>query len=304
MKRTKKRILKSENILSVLVKENDLFYVGITQDEYLSAERRKEFGLKDLLTENENLIPQKGGPISKTNLEGKLEREQPERKHTIRKHIEYTKKDGTFVSFDKDFNVYVKHLVGQFKMAFKCVKNKNGENLIISKMLKFDNDETTNKLNTHTINLFLEVFGIYDIYTENLLPALAYHKKYEFEILPSGEFGEDDKSQILEGVKRFVKNDEEVKALKERLDYIQKFKPKVVGSGNKGFQGYIVFEFKESGIALLESMYKDNATYVFDINEYEKHIAKDKQELIRNKLYKKRIKHTDKWEDKINTLLY
>lgn len=302
MAKSRRRILKSEPILSPLLKEEDSFYVGISLHDYKSSKALSKYKLNENPKDNEELLPAKAGPISKINLEGKWERVKPERKHIINKHIEYTRKDGIHVSFDRDFNVYVKELSSQYKIKLKLIKNEYEQFFIVSPKLTFTKDEITLKKITLIINLFLEIFQSYEIFTSKIEPALAFHKKFDFEILPSGQFNEEDVETIIEGARRFTKDEKELKAIKERLDYIREFKPKLAGSGTKGFYGYVAFEFPDYQLAVVESMYIDNATYVFDLNGYEELIKKDKQELINNKLFKKRIKHNDVWKQKIKLL--
>jgi hypothetical protein len=298
-----KRIRKSENVLQLLLAVNDYFYIGINYEHFAKSISLNNFSLPNNYRHDQKFMPAAKGPITKSNLEGKLVRKQPEEKEVKQVLIDFINKHGTHVHYVRDYNVWVKEITHQFKIPLQFVENEHGQKIVVSPKLLFDNSYETNLMNTHVINLFYELFDDYEVYTENLDLALAFNKKYDFDILPKGEFEDDDLTYIVEGARRFVKNEEEVKSLQARLRVIQEYKPEVIGKGPEGFYGYIVFGFKEKGYVILESMYMGNASYQFDYDGFEELIKKNKQDLLSNKLVKKRFFHRDSWEKNIRGFL-
>lgn len=299
----KSRIQKSEKYLAHLLADGDQFYVGVDMETYEQSPSLEKYGLPKEFSINKSLLPNKKGPVSKVNVLGKFERKQPEEKTIKEVEIDYVNKYGTHVNYMREYNVYVKVLAHMFKLNFIFRENEHGQKMLVSPRLIFDNTVENNIKNTHAINLFLEVFGEFEVYTKDLEPAIAFNTKYDFDILPKGEFEDDDINYIVEGARRFVKKEEQVYAFQKRLRVIQEFNPTIKGKGPAGFWGYIVFGFPDRGFVILETMYNSNATYVFDIKTYEDNIGHDKQYILQNRLAKRRFYHHDNWENNIRAFL-
>jgi hypothetical protein len=163
----------------------------------------------------------------------------------------------------------------------------------VSPLLEF-NHHSSSKIN-HAIRLFNEIFGKHQIYDGQLNPRFKIDTVFDFEILASGMGASKTLSNIVVFAEKFLKR-QELSNLKERLNVILSYEPKIVGMGSKGFEGYLVFEVEKANVAILESMHHGNATYVFSSEDYKAHMSKDKQELIAKKLFKKRIFHNLNWE--------
>ena len=297
--RNQKSIRNASRILSGLVKLGDVFFVGVTLDEYKSCTQLDRFKLKKTPIENDPMMPAPTAGVSKVNIVGKFVRVQPEQKHTVRKHIRYIRrKDGTKVEYDRDFNIFKKELKYNFNIPLMKVTTDESLELVVSPVLVFEPDDLTNALNTHVINIFLQIFGRFEVFTERLEPAIKYHHKYDFQILPSGEIEENIRI-VVEGLRMHLTDEKKIEQVRTRLDFIAQFNPKTAALGADGFRGYIVFEFGNKSFVLVESVYTGNATYVFNSNDYAQLISKDKQELISNHLYRKRIFHNKSWEENI-----
>lgn len=132
---------------------------------------------------------------------------------------------------------------------------------------------------------------------------MNFNKTLDFDVLPKGQLSDDSIDLLIEGARRSLPKEEDVTAYSKRLKVIQEYNPEVIAKGPNGFFGYIVFEFKELEIVLLESMYMGNATYVFDIRNYENIIAKNKQDVLNNNLALRRFFHYNNWEDSIRAYL-
>ncbi|HEY6162194.1 MAG TPA: hypothetical protein VI112_13260 [Bacteroidia bacterium] len=302
--KNRKRILKSEKYLAGLLAPDTHFYIGIPFEEYHKNEGVIKYNLPSTFNKDANFnIPAKGS-ISKANIKGKMVRKQPEEKTTRRVEIKYTRSDGAFIHYFRDFHVYVKVLQHQYNIALTFMEDEQGNGFVVSPALTFDNHALSNMKNTHVINLFLEVFGTYQVLTEDLgLAEVAFNKEYDFPLLPPGEFDDHAISAVMEDAGRYVTNEHERSALHGRLKTIQEYKPELVGRGPDGFNGYIVFGFKEKGVVLLESIHFGNATYVFAYETYEGLIGRNKQDILRNKLAKRRFFHKKNWEKRMRKFL-
>lgn len=299
----RKRILKSERFLEALLAKNDNFYVGLLLEDVLKSSNLVKYDIPTTFKDGLEFMPKAKGTTTRANKVGKFVRKEPNEWTIKTTHIRYRNKRGRLIEFDRNFNVYVKVLKHKYEIELSYATNEHGERMLVSPLLAFEQTDSSNTKNTHVINLFLEMFGDFEIYNSNLEPALAFTHKYEFDILPKGTMDDSDIVYLTEGARRFVRKEEEVKAYQKRLQILNEYSPEIVGKGNNGFWGYIVFGFKKGNIVLLESMYNKNATYVFDIETFESLIAKNKQDVLTHRLAKFRFMHNKNWEKKIRRFL-
>ena len=299
----KKRILKSQRFLEALLVKDDNFYVGLLLDDVQKSANLLKYDVPTTFKNDLAFMPKPKGTSTRANKVGKFVRKYPEEKRTKTVFISYSNKWGHLIEYYRDFNVYVKELKHKYEIELSYVINKHGVKMLVSPLLAFEQTDDSNMKNTHIINLFLEIFGDFEIYTSELEPALAFTNKYDFEVLPKGRMDSSDIEYLAEGARHFIRKEEEVKAYQKRLQILNEYNPEIVGKGSLGFWGYIVFGFKMGGIVLLESMYNQNATYIFDINTFESMIAKNKQDVLSHRLAKSRFMHNKNWENKIRRFL-
>lgn len=299
----KKRILKSERFLEALLAKDDNFYVGLLLEDVQKSENLLKYDIPTTFQNGLSFMPKPKGTATRANKVGKFVRKYPEEKRTKTVFISYSNKWGHLIEYYRDFNVYVKELKHKYEIELSYVTNKHGVKMLVSPLLTFEQTDDSNMKNTHVINLFLELFGDFEIYSSELEPALAFTDKYDFDILPKGTMDNSDIEYLTEGARRFIRKEEEVKAFQKRLQVLNEYNPEIVGKGAQGFWGYIVFGFKKKNIVLLESMYSQNATYVFDIDTFESLMAKNKQDVLTQRLAKYRFMHNENWERKIRNFL-
>ncbi|MCF2491694.1 hypothetical protein [Dyadobacter sp. CY347] len=297
------RIIRSENILSELVTFGETFRIGLPYEDVVKNADLKKFGISDVFKENEAQTPIPAGPRTKANLKGMYVRQQPEVKEETLRHIKYKKKNGTKVEFDRIYNMYKKILLDRLNVSFKFMKDEDGIEFIVSDVLVFNDEFANSKKNTHIINLFLEVFGNYEVIRENLSYFIKTDAPFEREVLPSGERLDDRNfHEFIEFAERSIK-ERDRKPLIERANVMKEFAPIVRKA--PGLNGYLAFIFEEKGIVAAESIRENNATYFFKLQDYEDNLMKDKQEVLNNKLMLKRFYHSqdDRWEKKIRKFL-
>lgn len=168
--------------------------------------------------------------------------------------------------------------------------------------LDIDDDE---EFNLHKLNLMLELFGseltILDINNGFLVEKA---KPLRWEILRAGHY---TKEELLSRVKHSLSSQKKgvvKKTIEKRLETIYSYENHdEIYCGLAGYMGYIVFIFRDKGIAFLECDRKNNATYIFDVDNWEELSKKSKTEILREDLAKQRIIHNDHWFKEVDRLL-
>ena len=304
MKQKKTRIQNANKYLPFFLQEGEQFHVGLLFEDFLKSPDLKKYNIPQKFNSGASVIPAPKGPATRNNVNGKYVRKQPEQKTTRRVHISFNRKDGTHVEYDRDFNVFVKVLQHKFNISLHYKKNKHGQEVIVSDTLVYNNKPENILKNTHIINVFCEISNDFEIFNTEYEPAIHFNKRFEEDILPHGSLNDRDVMEELASFAgRYTKNNEEKKAFQKRLQVLKNYNPDIRGKGPSNFFGYIVFGFSDLGIAILETMYADNATYIFRIADYEANAISDKQTVLKNKTMLKRIYHYDDWENRIKDYL-
>lgn len=293
------RILNSNKYLISYLKENEEFYIGLLYEDFLKSQELLKYGIPTVFRENSRIVPASKGSSTKVNVNGKFVRKQPEEKEIKKVHIKYKRKDGTLVEFDRNYHVYVKELLHKYNSAIEFKTNQHGQKVVVSSKLIYNDEPTNIYKNTHMMNMYCEIFGDFEIFSTKLEPAIHFNKRFELELLPKGTFNDKSLEEILEISKHYSKNDKEHGAFQKRLRTLKEYEPDIRGKGPSGFFGYIVFGFTNLNIVILETMYSDNATYVFKMDDYENNVIQDKQSAIKSKQLIRRFYHYDNWETQI-----
>ncbi len=174
---------------------------------------------------------------------------------------------------------------------------KSGDDLFIaSKICTFT--EPHRDQNIHTLNLFLELFGGFQIFDENGRPLKApKFERVNWELLPQGDFPWEKKGSTLNKfLAELPESDREI--IKIRFNRIAKLKPDIQATGSGGFKGYMMFGFLSTDTYLLESTELDNATYVFQ-GDWKSLSKLTKKEILTHNLHKARIVHDRRWTLKV-----
>lgn len=301
----RKRIRNIGKHLQFYLSENDEFHIGLLFEDYLNSPLLGKYGLPTSFPDKKNILPEPKGSVTKANVKGKMVRKQPEEKETVIREIKYIrKKDNTKVEYKREYNIYKKVLLHKYNTGLNFAINSHGQKLVFSE--KLVNSESTNHSlkNTHIANIFCEIFNDFEILDNNLNPAIHFNTKFDEILLPSGKLNDTESfKELMEIGGRFSRNETENKAYQERLKVLQDYNPDIRGKGPNGFLGYIVFGFTELNIVLLETMYANNATYVFSTKNFEEKVIKDKQTVLNNNLFLKRFFHNQNWESKLRAYM-
>lgn len=118
-----------------------------------------------------------------------------------------------------------------------------------------------------------------------------------WKILPEGEM---PWSQLQKHIKPILNKAKEgnKKFIRERIKTIKSYNPDFCAVGRGGFEGYIVFAFKDKATNVVESGFYGNATYIFG-KDWEYLSRLTKKEILDEDLHKERIIHNKNWFNSI-----
>ncbi|UUM31792.1 hypothetical protein [Vibrio japonicus] len=155
----------------------------------------------------------------------------------------------------------------------------------------------------HLSNVMLEIFGQFQVVDakKNDYTTLTI-KEIGWDILPKGAYPWSKlKPLIGEVIEKKAKSTQQP-VVEDRMKTITNFNPDFVAVGRAGFSGYFVYGFENKGIYILESIYLDNATYVFG-DDWEKLSKLTKNEIINGAEEHERIIHDKRWGQYIRQIL-
>ena len=185
-------------------------------------------------------------------------------------------------------------------VEIQITSTTNRERIIITPTITYTRNNEEKII--HIINLFLEIFGKCTIYSENLerivKPTI---RRLNWRILPPGRWPWTRLEREIRPIIREADRGNRA-MIEDRFRTINGYDPKFVAVGKAGFRGYIIFAFPSSKNYVLESIYPDNATYVFD-SKWERLSKLTKAEVLNNSLQKARFIHRIGWHNKISHLL-
>lgn len=178
--------------------------------------------------------------------------------------------------------------------------DEEGRLIVVTDAIEFcDQNE---KILINTINIFLTSFGECEVLTDNLEKLLPIQViRLNWEILPQGEYPWERVQKDLEKISE-SKSMTARKMLFDKCEYINSFHPDFRAYGKSGFSGYVIFGFRSQNLYVLESVYMNNATYVFGA-DWENLSKLSKAEILNGGLQSARLIHNDNWKRDIDKLL-
>lgn len=292
----KKRI---NNIYRYINKEeiDNIKQLRVKVDE-LSQDKVINIGFSKKLEVGEMVVPKVIGPITYFNVYGKeiINKNEKEDRdiyrpyHIMDWHGQYH--DG--IAYERR-KCYKREFINPYEMELIIVEQKETK-YVTNKEISKD----ANKLK-FAMNLLLEIFGEFEIVYNEEKINYGEIKRLNWNILPRGKYPWE---KLYPYIKNNLDNMQETKAkiAKKNIEKITQYNPKFVAIGRSGFSGYIIYGFNKENKVILESMEIDNATYV--LNENWENISKlTKAEILKNNLHEKRIIHTKRWNEEIETVI-
>lgn len=172
--------------------------------------------------------------------------------------------------------------------------------MVVTEAIEYESRNHKRILNT--INIFLTNFGECEILTaalDSLMPMKTIYLNWE--VLPQGEYPwskvEKDLERISEGNSKTSR-----KMMLDKCKYINEFRPDFRAYGKSGFNGYVILGFKEKNLYVLESVYSNNATYVFSDN-WQELTKLTKAQILNGGLQDARLIHKENWKEDVRKLL-
>lgn len=291
------KYIRSLTIALPLIGDKKTFYVGVNAKDY--EDKLLKIGFIKPFEDGQTILPNELGKFSEFNSNGKevKRKDLPMTKESRMIYTSWHDWHGTPHSgvVVREFDKYQRDNIPapEENLAIRKV----GDQLLVTSMVKkltYKSDSADDVI--HVINLFLELFGTFNIYDESFIPSLKI-KRLNWDILPKGEFPwEKVKDSIKPVLARLNSSDKGT--IEHRLKIIAKYKPDLLAIGMGGFTGYFVFGFSEKNIYVLESTKLDNATYILDTNW--EHLSQlTKKDIISSKLHKNRLIHNKTWQSSL-----
>lgn len=154
----------------------------------------------------------------------------------------------------------------------------------------------------HLENLMLELFSQFEIFDSSNGKLLRTKiKKLMWEVLPPGLYPWERIEAVIKLSSGNISESDEAR-IHERLKFLEKFTPTFIGAGRAGFNGYFIYAYQDKEIYVLESIFLNNATYVFNGN-WEELSQLTKNEIINSEHHHIRIIHDKNWKKKIRLIM-
>jgi hypothetical protein len=270
--------------------------------------RLRAIGFPDVANVGDAVLPAVIGPATGFNAVGGviIHRDQP--KETASRMVEWhwkefrgpydTEEMSKFV--DVPYERYPRTDVPPPSVELKIAVTADGQRVLVSPPLTFTSDDDKDLI--HAVNLVLEVLGFCEIFTSNLDEIiLAPLRRLNWKLLPPGKRPwKQLRPDVLAVITRAKEGNQPV--IEHRLEAINGYGPDFVAIGLAGFAGYVVFGFTSRSLFVCESIYTDNATYVFG-DDWEKLSKLTKMQVLDNRLHRDRIIHRVGWDDRLRSIL-
>lgn len=300
--------IKNIKAIEALIKKGTKFTVGIKKTEKLNN-ILDNIGFLNNIEQGKSILPSANfGPVSFYNAEGKFIKHKDKPKETVHRSTVWHWKQwkGRYETLEQSklvdvpYKRYPRTFIEPPSIEFSIYSSKDGEFAIISPVVELN--ESNKAIIIHTVNLFLEIFGECQFFTENIDEIMKLPiRRLNWKILPQGQMPWAQlKKEVDPLIKKVPKGNQPV--IKYRLETINNYKPDFTAIGQGGFSGYIVLGFQQKIIYMLESLYYGNATYVFD-EKWEEFSKRTKAEILNQKLQTDRFIHRIGWDKKVDKLL-
>lgn len=299
-----KRILNPAKHLQNLLPEGNIFYIGFGIKD-LTEVGKGHPGVMDLIAGSKTsvIVSGKKGALRENTI-GKLVRKQPEAKESIWKHIHYySKRFGKEIDYDRQFHVWEKTMLHKYNLALEVAITPQGETILHFPAFTMQQNEDTYLRAGAAMNMAIALgsyFLPYDHKFEPLVPVTKFEKK---QILPPGRYSISEKLEIIDRELVSSVGGEVSEGNSYRFAVLKEKNPTDVTMGIGGFNEYLMFEFVNEDLIVLENLKTGNATFVFKLSNFNKKEDLNKQTATVNPSFLKRIIHNnlDDWSRQFGT---
>ena len=293
----KQKRICSEKYFATAVEDKPIYIKVTNVSRY--ADKLKIFGFDDTIETGSCILPNNFNKASAKNAEAyyTVNRALPKEKYT--QTIYWTRQEWAGRNQTREVSDFVfiprkryhRDWHPPYSVYFTYVKD--AEPYIISDGIIYNKGNIDKLLNT--VNMVLGLFGECDIDFESL-PAEIEKRHLDWDILPQGKYPWSKVKKSIENISQKC-NQTQKEIMLRNWETIVSYKPDFVAYGKAGFRGYAVFGFLEKNLYVLESVFPNNATYIFD-NNWEELSKLTKADILSANLQKKRIVHTEDWPKK------
>ena len=297
MKITKTRIKNIEQYTNLYAQNETLFIVVNLKD--LKPDVCQSVGFPKSLMKGVTILPKAKGPISSFNANGKYHIHKDKPKETVYHTILHRDWHGNYGLADMPYKRYPRTMIPAPNIELTIIEI-NEELFVSTKGI--DNNNQNSEHIKHCINLFLELFGVCELYDKRLTPIVKdiSLKRVNWQILPEGEYPWQHIAKLAGGKGNI--NNNQGKLEKYRIESILEYKPDVMYYGTGGFYGYMVFVIRNKNSVVMENIKYGNATYIFE-GDWKEVSQMSKAEIIQGDLMKYRILHQKGWKSHLRKLL-
>lgn len=282
--------------------------VIVLRDAMRFKENLIELGFTDKFEEGERILPKIVNPTTRRNAEKFYIPDKTKPKEKYYQTLWWTRSEwagrgetievSDYVDIPRERYQRIEYQPYSVELILK--HDVYGKVMIVTDVIEYT--QQNHKLILNSINIFLTNFEECEILTDKLNDLTPVKSIYlNWEVLPQGEYPwskmEEDLEKISTGNSKTNR-----KMMIERCQYINEFNPDFRAYGKAGFKGYVIFGFNKKNIYVLESVYSNNATYVFAENW--KELSKlTKAQILNGGLHNARLIHRDNWKKDIRFLL-
>ncbi len=301
----KKRINKLSSLNHIKQGEK---IVIVLRDAMRFKEVLLKLGFSDELRDGEKILPLAINPATARNAEKFYVKDKTKPMEVFFQTLWWTRQQWAgrgettqvtdYVSIQRERYPRIEYAPYSIELFLKY--DELGQLMIVTDTIEYGiNNE---KLILNTINIFLTIFHECEVLTEdleNLMPVQVI--RLNWEVLPKGEC---PWSKMKEEIEYLSENRGKTakQMMLDKCEYINTFGPDFRAYGKSGFSGYVIFGFENHNLYILESVYPDNATYVFG-KQWEELSKLSKAEILNGNLQEVRLIHRDNWQQSIMELL-
>lgn len=299
---TKKRIRTTTSFNFLSEDENFVIATELNNQTIKSA---IEYGFDPDFLVGSSILPAPLKSVSRRNAEGYFikHKDLPKEKYYIER--EWTREQWigggdteevtSFVIIERER--YQRTRIRPTNIRIQIIE-RNGIKYFSSKIMKLSDNNNDSII--ITANLFLELFGYFGIFNENL-EGISKSKivHLDWDVLPAGEWPWKNVRKLI--ADRSSSKPTVQSVIVRRADLIYKNEPDFIAVGRAGFRGYVIYGFKNKNLFVLESSVENNATYVFE-NNWEELSQLTKSEILCDNLQKYRLIHNKNWESELSKL--
>jgi hypothetical protein len=264
---------------------------------------KERAALSALIADGDSIIPAAVGNITEFNARGKEKKRTDLPLIKVSKPIYTTWRDWhgdehSGIQY-RDYDVYQRDYIPAPSEEVE-LKSYEGRLWYSSRVVDLETEPPQTVL--HVVNFMLEIFGSFEVFdvVAAAIPRVPT-RRLQWDILPPGNYPWDRAEEIVRTHLR-GQSESTVGVIEERLKTLSGLNPDFMATGRGGYAGYFVFGYTRLNKYVLESVYLNNATYIFG-DEWEELSSLTKDQILNGDMEYERIIHDQSWRRNIGRTL-